>query len=72
MKLADKIYQNFIKLELISFKLEFDYSEKGEAEAINEIFSTWNNSKGDLFNIIENMGKNWNSPKDKKDKGYYG
>ncbi len=68
----EKIYSDFIKLELSSLRAEIDYSEKGEAELIKKINSTWEESRKDMALAIDIMERNWNSSSAKKDKSYFG
>ena len=71
-KVLEKVYQNFIELELRSLKLEIDYSEKDEFKAIVNIFSVWNKTKSDLRSVIGIMEKNWKGTSEKKEKTYFG
>jgi hypothetical protein len=71
-KTIQTVYKNFIELELLSLKLEVDYSEAREAEAINGILKAWHDTRPDLRATIGVMEKNWNSGAEKKDKGYFG
>ena len=68
----EKVYKNFIELELLSLKLEIDYREEEEAKAIKKILEVWNKTKQDLKAVIEIMEKNWRSGENKKEKGYFG
>ncbi len=71
-KTIEKVYKNFIELELKSLKLEIDYSEKAEAEAIKNILKVWDETRNDLKTTIGIMERNWSSSENKKDKGYFG
>jgi len=72
-KIIEKVYKNFIELELKSLKLEIDYNEKSEVEAIKNILKIWHDTRPDLRTTIGIMEKNWNSGSTKnKDKAYFG
>ena len=71
-KVLEKVYKNFIELELQSLKLEIDYDEKEEVKAIKKIMNVWYDTNKDLKFIIEIMEKNWRSGENKREKGYFG
>jgi len=72
-KSLEKIYENFIKLELSSLRLEIDYNEKNEALLVKKISETWGRSKLELRLVIEMMERNWNkSSPGRADRGYLG
>jgi hypothetical protein len=71
-KNVEKVYASFIELELLSLKLEVEYSEKKEAEVVKKIFSTWSEAKNDLLSVFSLMEKNWKTAANKKEKSYFG
>jgi len=66
----DRIYGNFADLVVLSLELEIGCDEKKEAELINTIFKSWNDSKPALKKIFENIRKPNNSAK--KERNYFG
>ena len=71
-KVIEKIYMEFVELELNSLRLEVGYSEKNEAEAIKKIYRVWNSLKKDLLSVFDFMERNWKSVSNKKEKTYFG
>ena len=67
----DKIYDSFSALSLEALGVEIDYSEKGEAELIKKIFSTWVSVKPEFRRILANMKKPMVNGV-KKEKSYFG
>ncbi|HLF53597.1 MAG TPA: hypothetical protein VI544_00275 [Candidatus Nanoarchaeia archaeon] len=66
----DEIYSSLSEVVLASLNLEIDYSEKKEADMINQIFKTWTSLKPGFRKIIGNMQKPIFSPI--KEKSYFG
>jgi CHASE3 domain sensor protein len=60
-KTIQKCYKAFIELELMSLRLEIDYSDREESEAIKKIVEAWKKTKPELRAIIDIMERNWNS-----------
>ncbi|MEK6855370.1 MAG: hypothetical protein AABX73_04065 [Nanoarchaeota archaeon] len=56
-KRLDFIYTKLAELSLASLELEIDYSEKGEAELIKNICSTWDEIKPVFREILKNIKK---------------
>jgi len=69
-EIIEKIYSELADLSLSSLLLEVEYSEKGEAELIKKIYSTWDSNKADFKKIIINV----KNPKTivRKEKSYFG
>jgi hypothetical protein len=69
-EIIEKIYSSLADLSLNSLLLEVEYSEKGEAELIKKIYSTWDSNKTDFKKIIINV----RNPKTivRKEKSYFG
>lgn len=71
--LLNKVYRNFVDLELRSLKEEIEYDESAEARIIIDIYEAWGKTKDDLKKIINSLGMSWNVEKaQKKDKSYFG
>lgn len=70
--IIEKVYKNFVELELVNLRLEIDYSEAEEAKAIKDILDVWNRTKPDALSVIGIMDKNWKGTSVKKDKSYFG
>ena len=66
-----EIYKKISKLEIDAMKL-LDYSEKKEAEFINESFKLWQEIKKDFVKIIESAEKKLDAKIEKTEKGYFG
>lgn len=67
-----EIYKKIAKLEVEVIKLDLIYSEESEAKAIREYFELWQETKKELFEIVEFMGKNWDNKIEDNGKGYFG
>jgi len=70
-KNVDKIYLELSGLILYSLELEFDYSEKNEAEIIKKIYGSWEKVRKP-FKVLLGRIKNPGSEVGKKEKGYFG
>ncbi len=66
-----EIYKKLSKLEIEAMKL-IDYSEKKEAEFINQSFKLWQEIKKDFVKIIESSEKKLDIKIEKTEKGYFG
>ena len=71
MKEIDKVYGELSALILSSLKLEVDYSEKGEAEAIKQIAKKWEEVKPGFRKIFSDIQKPEKS-EERKEKTYFG
>lgn len=67
-----EIYKELARIELDLIELDVDFSEKKEAEFINNSYKIWINIKKDLLWIIEKIKSNWNNKHESNDKGYFG
>jgi len=68
----ESVYKSFIELELISLRIDIDYSEEKESEAIIRLLKAWNENKKNMNSIIDIMERNWKGSSSKKEKGYFG
>jgi hypothetical protein len=66
----DRIYGVLSEVVLNSLELEIEYSEKREAEMINEICKKWNSVKHGFIKIIKDLKKPASSVV--KEKSYFG
>jgi hypothetical protein len=71
-KEIDKIYDALGKLSIASLDLEIDYSEKKEAETINNICKVWNSAKPGFRKILSSLKVPNGSAVSKKEKSYFG
>ena len=70
-KNIEEIYNSLGNVSVLSLDLEIDYSEKAEAQMINEISKSWEEQKPRFRKILSNMKKPNNSSA-KKEKSYFG
>lgn len=70
-EIMNRVFNSFVSLELMSFKLDVETNEKKEAEHINRIFEVWNNTKEDLNKLIDIMERNWKSGQKRNNKDYF-
>ena len=71
-KKLNEIYKKLAKSEVRLIETDLAYSEKKEAEFINESYKLWQELKEDLLDIIENVKRNWDNKLEGKSKGYFG
>lgn len=71
-KVIDKIYEDLGELEIDVISLDCRYSEKGEAEFINKIFSRWEDVSEDVLQLSETLKKNWHHKSGQSERGYFG
>lgn len=68
-----KLFDKLGYVEIKSFKLDIEYSEKGEAEFIKNSLKVWNNEiQQDLSDIIKKLDINWSKISSKKERSYFG
>jgi hypothetical protein len=67
-----KLYKQLSRLEVDFLDLDFEYSEKNEAEAIKKYYQLWQEIKKELSFIVEVIKKNWDVNPEDNGKGYYG
>jgi hypothetical protein len=70
-KLSD-IYKELARIELSLIELDVDFSEKKEADFINNSYKTWMNLKRDLLSVIEVIKSNWDNKNENNKNGYFG
>ena len=71
-KKLSEIYKELAKIELNLIELDVDFSEKKEAEFINNSYKTWINMKKDFQEVIEKIKANWDNKSDNNSKAYFG
>lgn len=67
-----EIYKELTKIELNLVELDVDFSEKKEADFINNSYKTWLNVKRDFLSVIEKMKTNWDNKSENNKNGYFG
>jgi hypothetical protein len=67
-----EIYKELAKIELNLIELDVDFSEKKEADFINNSYKTWMNMKKDFQEVIEKIRENWDNKSENGNKGYFG
>jgi hypothetical protein len=70
--ILNQLFDKLGKIEIESFELDIDYSEKKEAEFIIHTSKEWKIMKKDLLEIILILKKNWGNNSTKKEKSYFG
>jgi len=71
-KKLSEIYKSLAKIELDLIELDIDFSEKREAEFINNSYKTWMNIKKDFMEVIDKVKSNWDNKHEINNKGYFG
>ncbi len=71
-EILNRLFDKLGSLEIDSFKLDIDYSEKAEAEFISNSFKEWDSMKDDLNSIMSSLKKNWHVNSSRKEKSYFG
>ena len=71
-KKLSEINKELAKIELNLNELDVDFSEKKEAEFINNSYKTWINMKKDFQEVIEKIKANWDNKSDNNSKAYFG
>jgi hypothetical protein len=66
------IYKELARIELDLIELDVDFSEKKEAEFINNSYKTWTSLKKDFLSVIEKTKSNWDNKSENNSKGYFG
>ena len=77
MNIEDKnklteIYSKLSKYEIKVIELDLCFSEKNDAEFINEAFDLWKNVKDDLLAFVKKISANWDNKPEVNGKGYFG
>jgi hypothetical protein len=63
-------YKTISKFQIETMKLDTFFNEKKEAEFILNAYTRWQELKKEMFNLIEQLGKDLEE--DKKEKSYFG
>jgi hypothetical protein len=71
-KKFSELYKELAKIELNLIELDVDFSEKKEADFINNAYKKWMIMKKDLLEIIEKIKSNWDSKNENNGNGYFG
>lgn len=67
-----EIYKELAKIELDLVELDVDFSEKKEADFINNSYKKWMIMKKDLLEVIEKIKANWDNKSENNNKAYFG
>ena len=70
--ILNKLFESLGAIEIESFSLDIDYSEKNEAIFIKESFEKWQLMKPELNKIINSIKQEWKKSSSKKEKSYFG
>lgn len=70
-ELLDKVYNAFSELSLACLPLELEYSEKNEAEMINQIYIAWEKIRPEFLEILKRVHKP-EKGEARKEKSYFG
>jgi hypothetical protein len=68
----EKVYKKLSKKEVGVIELDLDFSEKKEAEFINDSFALWQDIKQTLLEVVQVIGDNWDREVIKGKKDYFG
>ncbi len=71
-KILSDIYKELAKIELEMIELDVSYSEKKEADFINNSYKKWVVMKEGFLKVIEKIKTNWDSKNEKNNNGYFG
>ena len=71
-KKLSEIYKELARIELNLIELDVDFSEKKEADFINDSYKKWMIMKKDLLEVIEKIKSNWDNKNENNSKGYFG
>lgn len=71
-KKFSEIYKELTKIELDLIELDVDFSEKKEAEFINNSYKIWMNMKKDFLGVIGKIKSNWDNKHENNSKAYFG
>lgn len=70
-KSMEKIYSVLSELSILSLQLELNYSERGEADLIKKVSSSWKSIRPEFKKIMGNVHKpSLDTPR--KDRSYFG
>jgi len=71
-KKFSEIYKRLARIELDLIEADVDFSEKKEAEFINNSYKIWINMKKDFLYVIEKIKSNWDNKNENNSKAYFG
>jgi len=71
-KKFSEIYKRLARIELDLIEADVDFSEKKEAEFINNSYKVWMNMKKDFLDVIEKIKSNWDNKSENNNKAYFG
>jgi len=67
-----ELYKKISKLEVEIIRLDLEYSEQKEADAIKKYYLFWKELKKEFIEIMEIINKNWDNKVEENGKGYFG
>ena len=67
-----ELYKRISKIEVEVIRLDLEYSEQVEAEAVKKYCLFWEDIKKELIEIVEIIKKNWDTKIEDSGKGYFG
>ena len=70
--ILEKLFDTLGQIEIKSYTLDIEYSEKAEAEFIKNSSEEWKKVSKELNSIIKKLGENWKKDNSKKSKSYFG
>ena len=70
--ILNSLFEGLGTIEINSFELDINYSEKDEADFIKRNFHAWNSMKPKINTINKSLKDNWKKTTQKKDKSYFG
>jgi len=71
-KLLEEVYAKLGRLEVEVIVVDNDYSESGEADFINHVFSEWADIKKNMRVVAKALQSGWDKKREKSDKSYLG
>lgn len=66
------IYKKLSKMQIGVMKLDAVYSEKSEADFINESFKQWQDIKKNIYSLVKGFEDNWEKGTESKNRNYLG
>ena len=67
-----EVYKKLSKIEVELLEIDLYFSEKKEADFINQSYKIWLEIKGDMQMVVEVIKKNWDNKSESIGKGYFG
>ena len=58
-QILDTVFSVFIEIELSSYKLDVDSTDKDEAEFIKKVYIIWNSNRTNLTGLLSILERNW-------------